>query len=330
MIIRRVRPVRLLAAGACLVVAGLVSLQPVSAQSYPVKPIRIIVPYPPGGTTDILTRLIGQKLTEAWQQQVVIENRAGASGNIGAEAVVRAPGDGYTLLSASTVHTVNPSLYSKLAYDPLKDFTAITLLAQVANILVIHPSLPVKTVREFIAFAKKRPGELYFSSAGNGSAPHLTAEMFKTRTGVNIVHVPYKGAAPAMTDLLAGHVVLTFATAPSAVPYVQADRLRALGVSSATRIPALPDVPTIAEAGVPGYEAVGWNGLTGPPGMAPAVIDKLNGEIVKMLRAPETIKRLADLGLETRTSTPSEFADFMKAEVVKWAKVVRDSGVKVD
>lgn len=314
----------------CAIAALFMPAQHADAQTYPAKSIRIVVPYPPGGTTDILTRVIGQKLTETWGQQAIIDNKAGASGNIGAEAVVRSAADGYMLLSASTVHTVNPSLYRKLSYSPLKDFTAITLLAQVANILVVHPSLPVKTVQEFIAFAKKRPGQLNFSSAGNGSAPHLTAEMFKTRTGVNIVHVPYKGAAPAMTDLLAGHVVLTFATAPSAVPHVQAGRLRALGVSSAKRIPALPKVPTIAEAGVPGYEAIGWNGLVGPSGMPQAVVDKLNAAVVKIMQMPEVSKRLSGLGLEPRTSTPAEFSVFLKAEVVKWAKVVKDSGARVD
>lgn len=318
------------AVAACFVLIAAGTAHEAQAQAYPAKPIRIVVPFPPGGTTDILTRVIGQKLTEAWGQQVIIDNRVGASGNIGTEAVVRSAGDGYTLLSASTVNTVNPSLYSKLSYDPLKDFTPITLLAQVANILVVHPSLPVKTVKEFIAFAKKRPGELNFSSAGNGSAPHLTAEMFKMRTGVNIVHVPYKGAPPAMNDLLAGHVALTFATAPSGVPHVQSGRLRALGVSSATRIPALPNVPTIAEAGVPGYEAIGWNGLVGPSGMPQAVVGRLNAEIVKIMRVPEVSKRLGDLGLELRTSTPAEFAAFLKAEVVKWAKVVKDSGARID
>jgi tripartite-type tricarboxylate transporter receptor subunit TctC len=302
----------------------------VQAQTYPTKTVRMVVPYPPGGTTDILTRLISQKLTESWSQQVIVDNRSGASGNIGAEAVVRSAGDGYTLLSASTVHTVNPSLYSKLGYDPLKDFTPITLLAQVANILVVHPSLPVTSVKEFIAFAKKRPGELNFSSAGNGSAPHLTAEMFKTMTGVNIVHVPYKGAPPAMADLLAGHVALTFATAPSAVPHVQSGRLRALGVSSAARIPALPAVPTIAEAGVPGYESIGWNGLVGPAGMPQRIVDRLNADVVRILRVPEVSKRLSDLGLEPRTTTAAEFAAFLKAEVVKWAKVVKDAKVKID
>ncbi|MGE0557325.1 MAG: tripartite tricarboxylate transporter substrate binding protein [Burkholderiales bacterium] len=309
---------------------GLCIAQPVAAQSYPVKPVRIVVPYPPGGVTDILTRIIGQKLTETWRQQVIIDNRAGGSGNIGAEAVVRAPADGYTLLSASTVHTVNPSLYARLSYDPLKDFTSISLLAQVANVLVVHPSLPVKSVREFIAFAKQRPDQLHYSSAGNGSAPHLTAELFKMRTGVNIVHVPYKGAAPAMTDLLAGHVSLTFATAPSGVPPVQQGKLRALGVSSAGRMPALPDVPTIAEAGVPGYEAVGWNGLVGPAGLPSAVVGNINAEVGRILKAPDIRKRLTDLGVEPRTSSPGELVVFLREEVTKWAKVVKESGARVD
>lgn len=314
---------------AALFAAG-VAAHPSFAQSYPAKPIRIIVPYPPGGTSDILTRLIGQKMTESWKQPVVIDNRAGGGGNIGAEVAVRAPGDGYTLLSASTVHTVNPSLYSKLSYDPLKDFTAISMMAQVANILVVHPSVPVKTVADFVAFAKKRPGQLNFSSAGNGSAPHLTAELFKMKTGVNLVHVPYKGAAPAMSDLLAGQVMLTFATAPSAVPFVQAGKLRALGVSSATRIPALPEVPTIAEAGIAGYEAVGWNGMVGPPGMPATVVNTINSEIVRILKLPDVGSKLTGVGLDPRGNSPTEFAGFLKEEVVKWAKVVKDSGARLD
>lgn len=315
----------------CVLVAGnsLPALQ-AGAQTYPAKPVRIVVPYPPGGVTDILTRLIGQKLTDSWKQQVIIDNRAGGSGNIGAEVVVRAPGDGYTLLSASTVHTVNPSLYSKLSYDPLKDFTPIMLLAQVANVLVVHPSVPVKTLKEFIVFAKQRPDQLHYSSAGNGSAPHLTAEMFKTMTGTRLVHVPYKGAAPAMADLLAGHVMLTFATAPSGVPLVQQGRLRALGVSSARRMPALPAVPTIAEAGVAGYEAVGWNGLVGPAGMKSAVVNAINADVTRILKEQAVHQRLVGLGLEPRTSTPGELAAFLKEEVVKWAKVVKDSGARVD
>ncbi|MEY4599046.1 MAG: hypothetical protein RLZZ445_1843 [Pseudomonadota bacterium] len=313
-----------------LVFTGLSVAQPVAAQSYPAKPVRIVVPYPPGGVTDILTRIVGQKLTETWRQQVIIDNRAGGSGNIGAELVVRSPADGYTLLSASTVHTVNPSLYAKLSYDPLKDFTPITLMAQVANVLVVHPSLPVKSVKEFIAFARQRPGQLHYSSAGNGSAPHLTAELFKMKTGINLVHVPYKGAAPAMSDLLAGHVVLTFATAPSGVPPVQQGKLRALGVSGASRMAALPDVPTIAEAGVPGYEAVGWNGLVGPAGLPPAIVGAINVEVGRILKAPDIHKRLVDLGVEPRISTAGEFSTFLKDEVTQWAKVVKESGARVD
>lgn len=322
---------RRVAVAACgLAITGLYAAQPVAAQSYPVKPVRIVVPYPPGGVTDILTRIVGQKLTETWRQQVIIDNRAGGSGNIGAELVVRAPADGYTLLSASTVHTVNPSLYARLSYDPLKDFTSITLMAQVANVLVVHPSLPVKSIKEFIAFAGQRPGQLHYSSAGNGSAPHLTAELFKMKTGVDLVHVPYKGAAPAMTDLLAGHVSLTFATAPSGVPPAQQGKLRALGVSGASRMAALPDVPTIAEAGVPGYEAVGWNGLVGPAGLPSAVVGAINAEVGRILKAPDIHKRLVDLGVEPRTSTAGEFSAFLKEEVAKWAKVVKESGARVD
>ena len=199
-----------------------------SGPAYPTKAIRIVVPFPAGGTSDILSRAVGQKLTEEWKQPVIIDNRPGAGANIGAEIVVKSPPDGYTLLAASTIHTINPSLYRKLAYDPVKDFTPITLIAATSQVLAVHPSLPVKTVKELVAYAKKRPGEINYSSAGSGSQPHLTAELFKSRTGINIVHVPYKGAPPAMTDLLAGHVALSFATSPSAVPHVKAGKLRAL------------------------------------------------------------------------------------------------------
>ena len=299
-------------------------------QAYPARAIRIIVPFPAGGTSDILSRAVGQKLTEQWKQPVIVDNRPGASANIGAELLVKSPPDGYTLFCASTIHTINPSLYSKLAYDPVRDFTPITLLAATSQVLAVHPSVPVQTVKEFIAYAKKRPGELNYSSAGNGSQPHLTAEMFKVRTGVNIVHVPYKGAPPAMSDLLAGHVALTFATSPSAVPHVKAGKLRALGVSTAKRISALPDVPTIDEAGVPGFEASGANGLVGPAGMPPAIVEKLNATVVAIVKEPAMSKFLSDQGAEPWTTTPSEYGAYLKSEVAKWAKAVKDSGARID
>jgi tripartite-type tricarboxylate transporter receptor subunit TctC len=300
------------------------------AQAYPAKPIRIVVPFPAGGTSDILARSIGHKLAEEWKQQIVVDNRPGASANIGADIVSKAPPDGYTLLLASTIHTINPSLYSKLGYDPVRDFTPITLIAATSQVLAVHNSLPVRSVKEFIAYAKKRPGQLNYSSAGNGSQPHLTAELFKSMTGIDIVHVPYKGAPPAMTDLLAGQVALTFATSPSAVPHVKAGRLRALGVSTPQRISALPEVPTIAEAGVPGFEASGANGLVGPAGMQAAVIDKLNAAVVRIVKEPAMSRFLSEQGADPLTTTPAQYAAYIKAEVAKWAKVVKASGARID
>jgi tripartite-type tricarboxylate transporter receptor subunit TctC len=301
-----------------------------SASAYPVKAIRIVVPFPAGGTSDILSRAIGQKLTEEWKQPVIVDNRPGAGANFGAEIVVKSPPDGYTLLLASTIHTINPSLYRKLAYDPVKDFTPITLIATTSQVLVVHPSLPVKTVKELVAYAKKRPGAINYSSAGNGSQPHLTAELFKSRTGIDIVHVPYKGAPPAMTDLLAGHVALSFATSPSAVPYVKSGKLRALAVSTMRRISALPDVPTIDESGVPGFEASGANGLVGPAGMPGALVAKLNATVVRIVKEPAMTKFLSEQGADPFTTTPAEYAAYIKSEVAKWAKAVKDSGARVD
>jgi tripartite-type tricarboxylate transporter receptor subunit TctC len=298
--------------------------------AYPTKPIRIIVPFPAGGTSDILARAIGQKLTEEWKQQVIVDNRPGAGANIGAEIVAKSPPDGYTLFIASTIHTINPSLYGKLAYDPVRDFTPITLIATTSQVLVVHPSLPVRTVKEFIAYAKKRPGEINYSSAGNGSQPHLTAELFKSRTGINIVHVPYKGAPPAMADLLAGHVAVSFATSPSAVPQVKAGKLRALGVSTARRIAALPDVPTISEAGVPGFEASGANGLVGPAGMPLPIVDKLNAAVSRIVNEPAMSRYLSGQGADPHTTTPEEYGAYIRSEVAKWAKVVKESGARID
>lgn len=303
---------------------------PAIAQNFPVKPLRIIVPFPAGGTTDILARAVGQKLTEEWKQQVVIDNRPGAGANIGAEVAAKSPADGYTLFGISTIHCINPSLYSKLAYDPIRDFTPVTLVAETSQVLAVHPSLPVKTVKEFIAYAKARPGQLNYSSAGNGSQPHLTAEMFKTQTGISYVHVPYKGAPPAMVDLLAGQVALTFATAPSAVPHVKSGKIRALGVSTAKRISALSEVPTIAEAGVAGFEASGSNGLVVPAGTPQAIVERLNATIVKIVNEPPMRKYLSEQGADPRTMTIAEYGDYLKSEVAKWAKVVKASGAKID
>ncbi len=303
---------------------------PAFAQNYPVKPLRIVVPFPAGGTSDILARAAGQKLTEEWKQQVIIDNRPGAGANIGAEVAAKSPADGYHLFLISTIHCINPSLYAKLAYDPIRDFAPVTLIAETSQVLAVHPSLPVKSVKEFIAYAKARPGQLNYSSAGSGSQPHLTAEMFKAQTGINYVHVPYKGAPPAMIDLLAGQVALTFATAPSAVPHAKSGKIRALGVSTAKRITALPDVPTIAEGGVAGFEASGSNGVVVPAGTPVAIVERLNTTIVKIVNEPAMRKYLSEQGADPRTMTIAEYGAYLKSEVSKWAVVVKASGAKVD
>ena len=304
---------------------------PVHAQTFPARPVRIVVPFPPGGTSDILARSIGQKLSEEWGQPVLTDNRPGAAGNIASENVAKSKPDGYTLyINTVGTHAINPAIYAKLAFDPLTDFTPITNLVYLPSVLLVHPSVPVKNVKELIALARKRPGELQYSSAGSGAQPHLTAEMFKTMAGINLLHVPYKGAGPQMIGVLSGEVALTFATAPSGVPYVKSRQLRALGVTSGNRIPALPDVPTIAEGGVPGYLAVGWNGLVAPAALPAPLLDKIHDAVVKIVRTPEINARLVDLGAEPALSTPAEFAALIKAEIVKWAKVVKESGAKLD
>jgi tripartite-type tricarboxylate transporter receptor subunit TctC len=315
---------------AALLGAAVFSGAALAQQDYPNKPVRIVVPFPAGGTTDILTRAISQKLSEEWKQPVVVDNRPGGGANIGAEQAVRSAPDGYTLFMASTIHSINVSLYPAMTYDPVKDFTPITLVAETAQVLVIHPSVPANTLREFVALVKANPGKYNYSSAGNGSQPHLAAELFKTMTGTNLVHVPYKGGPPAMTDLIAGHVSASFATAPSAVPNVKSGKIKALGVSTTRRIPALPDVPTIAEAGVSGYEAIGYFGLVGPPGLPPATVEKINAAVVRILKDPAMAKYLSEQGAEALTSTPAEYAALIRDEVSKGGKVVKESGAKID
>ena len=301
-----------------------------SGPAYPVKSIRYIVPFPPGGTTDILGRLIGQKLNEAWGQPVVIDNRSGAAGSVGAEAAAKAPPDGYTLLGGTiSSHSINSSLYSKLAYHPLRDFAPVTRIATVPNVLVVHPSVPVKTVKEFAALAKARPGQLRFASSGSGTSQHLSGELFNLMAGVKMIHIPYKGGAFAMTDLIGGQIELSFENAPNCVPHVQAGKLRAIGVTTLTRAQALPDVPPIADT-LPGFEVGSWQGLFVPAGVPPAIVTKLNTEVRRILALDDVRNRIVGLGAEVATNTPEQFVEFIKAEMTKWEKVVKAAGARVD
>jgi tripartite-type tricarboxylate transporter receptor subunit TctC len=298
---------------------------------YPVKPIRFIAPNLPGGPTDILARLIGQKLAESLGQPVVVENRAGAAGNIGTEAAAKSPPDGYTLVTGNNAtFGANVSLYSRLGFDPVKDFTPVVLVVTQPNILVVHPSLPVDSVKGLIALAKARPGELNYGGTGMGAGPHLSAELFKSMTRTSIVHVPYKSAAPALIDLIAGQTQLMFATSLSVTPHVKAHRVRALAVTTGKRSRLNPELPTIAEAGVPGFEATTWHGVFVPAGTPAAIVDKLNSEINRMLQLADVRDRLQALGAEIVGGTSKEFADHIQREIPKWAKVIRDSGAKAD
>ena len=301
------------------------------SQAYPARSVRIIVTFPAGGTSDILTRILGQKLSESFGQQVVVDNRAGGSGIIATELAARAAPDGYTLIMGYVgTHAINPALFAKLSYDPVTDFSPISLVAVAPNILVIHPSLPVRSTKELIALAKTKPAQLYFSSAGNGSAPHLAGVLFATMAGVNIVHVPYKGAPQATQDLIAGQVQMQFPTIPVVLPFIKSERLRAVAVTSLKRSPALPELPTIAESGIRGYEAVSWYGVLGPAGLPHDVIAKLNTEIGRILRLPDIKDSYATQGAEAEPGTPEQFAGLIKSEIQKWGKVVRDSGAKID
>jgi tripartite-type tricarboxylate transporter receptor subunit TctC len=301
----------------------------VHAQTYPAKPIRIVVPYTAGGSVDILARLVGQKFTETWGRATIVDNRPGGSSNIGAELVAKSPPDGYTLLAAtSTALAVNPSLFPKLGFDPQRDFAPITLATYIPSILVVHPSLPVKTVKELIALAQSRPNQLNYASAGSGTPGHLGMELFKTLTRTQVTHVPYKGGAPAVADTVAGQVMMDLAVTPDALPFVQAGRLRALGVSTLKRSPIVPDVPTIAEAGVPRFEVIGWYGFLAPAGTPREIVTRLNQEIVRALKERDVRERLVGLGFEVAGNTPEEFAAWMKSERTKWAKVIQDSGAK--
>ncbi len=301
------------------------------AQSYPTKPITIIVPFSAGGTTDILARVVGLHMSATLGQPVIVDNRAGAGGNIGGQAAARANADGYTIFMGTVgTHAINQSLYKKMPFDPIKDFAPLSRVAMVPNLLVANPGQPYKSVKELIAYAKANPGKVNFASAGNGSSIHLSGELFKQMTGVDMQHVPYKGSAPAVADLLGGQTSIMFDNMPSAIPHVKGGKLRALAVTTATRSPALPDVPTIAEAGGPGYEATSWFGLLAPTGTPPAVVAQLNAAILKALADPEVKKKLAEQGAEAHGETPDQFAAFIKSETAKWGKVVQASGASLD
>jgi tripartite-type tricarboxylate transporter receptor subunit TctC len=312
-------------------VALLPAVGSASAQSYPVKPIRIIVPFPAGGIADLFGRVIGQKFTEAWGQPAVVDNRPGAGGNIGADLVAKSPPDGYTLVTGSIgTHAVNVSLFSKLPYDPIRDFAPVSLIMEAEGLLVVHPSVPVRSVKELIALARARPGQIAYASAGHGTASHLSGELFKSMAKVDMVHVPYKGNVPAITDLLTGQTSLLFATMPTVLPQVQAGRLKALAVTSSSRSPAAPQLPTVAEAALPGYSVTNWIGIFAPAGTPRDIVQKLNGEIVRTMQAPDIQKRLLNEGAKFTPLTPEQYGAFVKAEIAKWARVVKEAGIRVD
>lgn len=304
---------------------------PGQSQPYPSKPIRIVVPFTAGGGNDLLARTIGERLNAAWGQPVLVDNRPGAAGNIGAEVAARAAPDGYTLLIApNSVFTINPSLYDKVAFDPIKSFVPVSLLGTGPIVLVVNSAVPANSLKELIALAKSKPDGLSYASFGSGSPPHLSAELFKSMTAVKMVHVPYKGAAPAVTDLLGGQVQVLFAPMNTVLAHIKSGKLRALGVASNKRFAYLPDLPTIAEAGVPGYYSDAWFGLVMPAGTPKEIVDKLNREVGKILAQADVKERLSAQGIEPSTTTPEEFAALIKTDLIRWAKVIRESGARAE
>jgi len=302
-----------------------------AAQQWPSKPIKWVVPFAPGGTTDILARTIGEKLSVTLGQPIIVDNKPGAGGGVGADQVAKSPADGYTIMGGTiSTHAINASLYSNLPYDPVRDFAPITLIVRVPNMLVVNPELPAKDVRELIALLKASPGKYSFASSGNGTSQHLSGELFKTMTGVEMQHIPYRGSPPALADVVGGQVAMTFDNITTAWPLVKGGKLRALAVTTAKRSPIAPDVPTLAESGLPGYEIGSWQGVFAPAGVSTEIVKRLNTEIVRIINAPDVRQKLVDMGAEPAPNTPEEFAAMVKAEVAKWADVVRKSGAKVD
>jgi tripartite-type tricarboxylate transporter receptor subunit TctC len=316
-----------------LLAAALVGTSAVAAapaDTYPSRPVRLIVAFAPGGSVDVVARLVAQKLAESWGQQVVVDNRPGAGGNLSAEIAARSAPDGYTLYMSSASLVVNPSLYRKVAYDPLRDFAPITLLASVQNVLVAHPAVPAKNVQELVALAKKTPGRINYASTGSGSSGHLAMELFKSSTGIDLVHIPYKSAGQAQVDLMSGQVSLWFPTIPGALPHIKAGRMHALAVSGGSRSPALPEVPTVAETGVRGFEATTWYPVLAPAGTPADIVTKVNRQLAAIVRARDVRDQLVQSGVEPIGSSSAELAKHMRSELEKWARVVKAIGVRLD
>jgi tripartite-type tricarboxylate transporter receptor subunit TctC len=301
------------------------------AQAYPNKPIRLVCPFPPGGAVDIASRAVAHELSQILGQPVTVDNRPGAGGNIGADITAKSPPDGYTLLmTTSGIMAINPALYSKLPFDPLKDFAPVSMVVSLNNVLVVNPSVPAKSVQDIIALAKAQPGKLTYASSGNGTSIHLSGELFKSMTGVDMLHIPYKGSSPAVTDLLGGQVNMMFDNIPSSLPHIKAGKLRALAVTGAKRSPLLPDLPTIAEAGVPGYDSYVWFGMVAPAGTPPDIVARLNAALAKAAATPSFRDRLTEQGYDVLSSTPAQMTDSIRSEMAKWSKIVKASGAKVD
>lgn len=318
---------RLLALLSCFAIAG-----PLAAQAaYPDRPVTLVVPFPAGGSTDLVARVVAEKMSELLGQQIVVENKGGAGGNIGSASVAKSDPDGYTILMGTVAtHALNPALYKKIPYDAVKDFAPISLLVTVPNVLVVNPNLPVNSVQELITLLKEHPGEYSYASSGNGTPLHLSGELFKSMAGVQMEHIPYKGAGPALTDLLGGHVMIMFDNLPSSTGYIKDGRLRGLAVTTATRASSMPDLPTIAESGVPGYETYTWNALFAPAGTPPEIIARLNAAAVEALADPKVQSKLQEFGATIVGSSPEALADHVQAELAKWAPVVQASGAKID
>ena len=300
------------------------------AQAFPSKTVRIVVPFPPGGGTDVIARVLAQKLTDAWGQQVIVDNKAGASGTIGSELVAKAAADGYTLLLTATHHAINLGMYKQLPYDTLRDFVPVAYIAASPNLLLLHPSVPANNLQELIAYIKSKPGGLNYASSSVGGATHLTGELFKTAAGIQLQHIPYKGAAPAMTDLLGGQVPMMFDVISTALAHVRSGRLKAIAVTSAKRTTVMPEVPTVAESGIPGFEAISWFGLYAPAATPKDTVNRLNAEFNRVLQLPDVREKLAAQGAEPIAMTPEQFAAYLRAEIAKWSKAIKDSGAKAE